>query len=404
MAGRVKRFLQKLNPIQSDIASSERGSGYPDTSVTAHEAQSTVGIVKRCMEVIADAASEVQIKVYRMDKNGDLAERSDNIISKFLHNPNEQYDRTRFFSNLIDDLITDGNAFIFINNDGMYHLPARYVEIIEHEKTFVEGYRYTANGSNKVYSPKNVIHVRLNNVDSVYRGISKLAPIEEELKIYKAMLAYQKSFFVNSGIPRVILKTVNFLNSRTKQRLLSDWEKAHNSLYKKANGTAILDGGLDATVLENSFKDLDFNQGVERLEQYIAVILGVPWVLLNSGNNANIRNNERLFYYRTVLPLMNKIASAVEFHIHKISPNMRGRLVVKADTFSIVALRPDMKEHAAYLSTLVNGGVLTPNEARKELRLEPYDGGDEIRIPANIAGSAGNPSEGGKPSDNTQQQ
>jgi hypothetical protein len=56
-----------------------------------------------------------------------------------------------------------------------------------------------------------------------------------------------------------------------------------------------------------------------------------------------------------------------------------------------------MKDVAAYYTTLVNGGVLSPNEARTGLRYESKPGNDDLRIPANIAGSASNPSIGGAP-------
>jgi hypothetical protein len=56
-----------------------------------------------------------------------------------------------------------------------------------------------------------------------------------------------------------------------------------------------------------------------------------------------------------------------------------------------------MKDVAAYYTTLVNGGVLSPNEAREGLRYETKPGNDDLRIPANIAGSASNPSVGGAP-------
>jgi hypothetical protein len=44
---------------------------------------------------------------------------------------------------------------------------------------------------------------------------------------------------------------------------------------------------------------------------------------------------------------------------------------------------------------------MTINEARAELRLEKSseEHADELRIPQNIAGSAANPSEGGRPPD-----
>jgi hypothetical protein len=40
---------------------------------------------------------------------------------------------------------------------------------------------------------------------------------------------------------------------------------------------------------------------------------------------------------------------------------------------------------------------MTPNEARESLNLEMIEGQDELRVPANIAGSAADPQEGGKP-------
>ena len=72
---------------------------------------------------------------------------------------------------------------------------------------------------------------------------------------------------------------------------------------------------------------------------------------------------------------------------------------VSAVTASVSALQPELKDVAAYHTTLVNGGVLTPNEARVELRYEKDKDAesDKLRVPANIAGSAANPSVGGAP-------
>ena len=47
----------------------------------------------------------------------------------------------------------------------------------------------------------------------------------------------------------------------------------------------------------------------------------------------------------------------------------------------------------------MNTGIMSPNEAREAMRLEKIDGFDEPRVPANIAGSSANPSEGGRPAE-----
>jgi hypothetical protein len=117
--------------------------------------------------------------------------------------------------------------------------------------------------------------------------------------------------------------------------------------------------------------------------------IGVPPILLMGGNNANIAPNLRLFYLETVLPIVRLYISAVERYFG---------YDVEAITSNVSALQPELKDVASYHASLVNGGIITPNEARIELRYPKLDGQDTIRIPANIAGSAANPSLGGRPS------
>ena len=42
------------------------------------------------------------------------------------------------------------------------------------------------------------------------------------------------------------------------------------------------------------FQELDFENSIERIQQDMAKALGVPYVLLKSGNNANIDANQNL--------------------------------------------------------------------------------------------------------------
>jgi len=137
-----------------------------------------------------------------------------------------------------------------------------------------------------------------------------------------------------------------------------------------------------------SFKELDFEASIRAKDHDILTALGVPPILLAGGNNANIAPNLRLFYLETVLPLVRLVNSGFErFFGYDLEP----------ETSKVSALQPDMRDEAAYISTLVNGGILTPNEARAALRYPSLADGDAIRIPANIAGSAADPAQGGRP-------
>ena len=96
----------------------------------------------------------------------------------------------------------------------------------------------------------------------------------------------------------------------------------------------------------------------------------------------------RLYYLETILPIVRKINFAFSRYFG---------FKIMEDVTDIPALQPELRDSAAYYTALVNGGIITINEARDQLGYETIDGQDEIRVPANIAGSAANPDEGGRP-------
>jgi HK97 family phage portal protein len=151
----------------------------------------------------------------------------------------------------------------------------------------------------------------------------------------------------------------------------------------------ILDGGLEVDALSKiNFKELDFAESIKSNERIILEAMGIPPILMDGGNNANIRPNHRLYYLETVLPVVKKVGYALErFFGFSLNEDVTG----------IPALQPELRDQAAYYATLVNTGILSANEAREALGKEPVAGFDEPRVPANIAGSAVNPEQGGRP-------
>jgi HK97 family phage portal protein len=205
------------------------------------------------------------------------------------------------------------------------------------------------------------------------------------------MKDFQMNFFKNGAVPGLVLKTPNTLSAKVKDRLINSWAQKYNP---KSGGRRplVLDGGIEIDSISNvDFKKLDFEDSVTNLENTILKVIGIPPILMDGGNNANIRPNQKLMYQETVLPLVRKLISSLERYFG---------YDLAAALEDLSPLQAELDEKARYYSTLVNGGVLTPNEARVALRLEKIEGHDDIRIPANIAGSASNPSEGGRPQGN----
>ena len=99
--------------------------------------------------------------------------------------PNPFQDVSAFKRNLIIDLIIDGNIFIYYDGAHLYHLPADKVKIYTDDKTFVEKYEFD---STIEYSVNEIIHVKENSFNSIYRGV----PIETSVQNNGSLGQYEK--------------------------------------------------------------------------------------------------------------------------------------------------------------------------------------------------------------------
>jgi len=374
---------EKLNPSQYLIANDEGGTLSTREVITNYRnAYEQLEVVNRAVNMIVDDAAEIPFDVGEALKLDSVKKniRRSKVDLLLNQQPNPFQDISTFKRNIITDLLIDGNIFIYFDGAHLYHLPADRVTIETNEKTYIDKFTYDHSID---YSPNEIIHIKENSFNSIYRGVPRLKPAYRTMQLLGSMRRFQDNFFKNGAVPGP-----NTLSEKIKERMLQAWVARYNP-QSGGRRPLFLDGGLEVENLtEVNFKELDFQEAIKSNERIILEAMGVPPILMDGGNNANIRPNHRLYYLETVLPIIDKMARAFErFFGFKLDEEVSG----------IPALQPELKDQAAYYSTLVNTGILTPNEAREALRLEKIDGFDTPRVPANIAGSAANPEEGGRP-------
>ena len=379
---------EKLNPAQEYIGMAEGTQVGTDARISYKTAFSKLESVNRGVGMLVGACASLDYDI--KDKLGEgnyIGIRTKNLNSIMNVRPNPYQTIQEFRTNIFTDFLLEGNVFIYYDGAFLYHLPAAQVQIITDEKTFVKGYKY--NGLVN-FGPNEVAHFKDLSGDSIYRGTSRLEAAERNMRILYKMQDYQETFFDNGAVPGFALGTENTLSQVAKDKTVAMWSRNY-SVKNGAKKPIIIDSGLKPLQLFNtSFKEMDFDLSVASLNVKILETIGVPPVLLDGGNQANISPNLRLFYLETVLPIVRKYISAMEF--------LSG-YDIEAITSSVSALQPDIKDIAAYHVGLVNGGILTANEARIELRYEKDKDpeSDKLRVPANIAGSAVQPNVGGAP-------
>jgi HK97 family phage portal protein len=381
---KVIEVEEKLNPAQFHMGGNITPSHEP--SFSYEKAYEDLEIVNRGVNMIVDDVAEIHTLVSRENSfrgviPGIKASKVEVLLNK---SPNPYQDINSFKRNLISDFLIDGNIFMYFDGAHLYHLPATDVTIHSSKETYIE--KFTMHDI--TFSPDEIIHIKENSFHSIYRGVPRLKPAMRTMVLMKSMRNFQDNFFKNGAVPGLVLKSPNTLSEKIKERMMVSWQARYRP---DAGGRRplILDGGIEVDKISNvNFKEMDFQTSISDNEKIILKALGIPPIMMDSGNNANIRPNMRLYYLETILPIVRKINYGLERYFG---------FELREDITNIPALQPELRDSSAYYTSLVNGGIITPAEARKALGFDFVTGTEEIRVPANIAGSATNPDEGGRP-------
>ena len=369
-----KEVEEKLNPAQQYYDHAVEPSR--EFTFKYEKAYEDIEIVNRGVNLIVDDTAEIktivgaQIPGLQSIVKGVKRSRVNLLLNK---EPNPFQDISTFKRNLITDFLIDGNIFIYYDGVHLYHLPANKMNIHASQTTYIEKFTFNETVD---YKPTEIIHIKDNSFYSIYRGISRLKPALRTMVLMQNMRQFQDNFFKNGAVPGLVLKSPNTLSEKIKERMIQSWSLR----YRPDSGgrrPLILDGGLEIDSYTNTnFRELDFQAAIHENEKIILKALGIPPIMLDSGNNANIRPNMRMYYLETVLPIVKKLHTGIERYFG---------FELKEDVTEVPALQPEMRDQSQYYTALVNGGIISANEAREALNFEPVEGYDELRVPANIA-------------------
>jgi HK97 family phage portal protein len=341
-----------------------------------------ISVISRCVDLIVDTAATIDFKVVQDVGWFDVPAKH-NQFEKILDNPSPFFGKFDFYRNVYRDLIFSGNAFPYNLGDQLQLL----------EKVSYVG-DDTANpfimsqlGDTKL-EENRLVHVRLLPEHSRVYGKSYLTRIDKELDLIATMLSFQKNMFRNGAIPGVILSSDNPLTLKQKERIAEEFLNMYSIIKGQAGKPFIADNNLQVETLQHSLKDLQFNEGVEDITKRITAALGVPDVLLTSGNNANILPNYKLFVFNTVYPLVLNFANNLTVHFHKFYRGTTGLKVVP-NLERLPLLADDQLKISNSIKTLVTTGIITPNEARLRLHYLAHEDSraDDLMFPQNITGA-----------------
>ena len=146
--------------------------------------------------------------------------------------------------------------------------------------------------------------------------------------------------------------------------------EARYSGLNKAHRPIVTGEGWEVQRLGLSHRDMEWLAGLRWNLETVARTYGVPLPLLEDFSHAtlnNMREARRLFWEKTVVPELVFLESAVN---HALLPKLGSSardVSVAFDLTTIEALAETATERSRRLVSLVQAGILTPEEARQEL-------------------------------------
>ena len=289
--------------------------------------------------------------------------------------------QTRFMlmKSLVWDMLAHGDGIAYIKraSDGtpieLIYCPHGSYSIMYNENNRQLYYMIPSIKKGKI-EPINVLHFIKNSTNGISGiGISQLAL--QSLNLAKATNKSAEKFFDSGCKIDGVLTSAQPMGQKQKQEAKESWEKIYGA-YGTGGGIAVLGNDWKyQSISQNSeqsqmLQSREFN--ITELARYFTIS---PTLIgdLSHTQYGSLEAAQADFIAHTLLPLISMIQD--EFNRKLLKPSERGRIIIDLDEDHIYL--SDKSSTATYLSTLTSNGILSINEARHILGLQPIEGGDQ---------------------------
>lgn len=364
----------------------------------ANEGYRQNAIVYRCVNEIANGAACIPFKAYQ----GDI-ELDQHPILSLLQRPNPMQAGVEYFQAVYSYLLLSGNNYSIRSDVAgevreLYLLRPDRVRIKPSKTSTPEGYEYVINSkiiktydSNPMTGESEVKHMKLYNPLDDYYGLSPLMAAAVDIDNHNAINKHNISLLNNGARPSgaIVFKPTS---DRGMPIQLSDGQRQQlqDDLDVKFKGPAnagrplLLEGDFDWREMGLSPKDMDFLQQRNMAAKDIALCFGVPSQLIgipDSQTYSNVQEARLALYEETIMPLARRIQSDLN---EWLSPTYGDDIRIEYDFDAVPAMVERRRRIYENVTQAVREGIISRNEARERLGLEPITGGDDVYIAANL--------------------
>lgn len=338
-----------------------------------------VSSVYRAVEIISDSVAmlPIRVKINEDSRKEDVVNHPLNLI---FSDKNATMTKYNFIKLLIQSVLLKGNGFAYIQRatDGTV-IGLQFLEdsdvTINYNKFRPDELCYNVPiVSNQRIEPCNMIHLKKNSYDGV-KGISVISYAARALGIANSTENSAQGFFTNGCNLSGVLTVEGQLTDKQKQDIRASWNSAYTN---GGNGLAVLQGNMKYQPIQLSAADSQLLESRRFNVQDIARFFGISPILLgdlSAAGYSTIEATQQQFLLHTLQPYIVMVEE--EFTKKLLKPSEK-KLEVNLDETAL--LKTNKEALAGYYGSLIEHGILSINEVRKELGYSAIEGGNQHNI------------------------
>lgn len=381
----------KANPKEAVLRSAGTNVGNPmplgvagpwDMAKAVQDGLEKVGMVFRCVDVIAQKSSTLPLNLVKMEQ-GKARQHStivdDQDLWKLLNFRSNVYETAQQFRYRLSAtaLLSRRGAFIEMvpgpnGKPAQLHLLSPgMVEPIPDPEKFVKGYQimrgdYVVD----VVDPERVIWVKIKpHPMDPYQQLTPLMSAGISAQTDFLARIFNRNFLANDGRPGMLVSIQGSLNVQDAEEIKARFSGG----VARAGHTSVIEAdGLDVVDLAANPRDIQWRELLEMTKQDMLLAFGVPESVMGNASGRTFDNADaerENFYVDTIMPHCDPIANALD----AITGDTSDDVVVAFDYSGVDVLqRQEARKREEYRSEF-SGGLRTLDSYLKAIGEEPLD-------------------------------
>lgn len=338
-------------------------------------------VVLVCIDRIASQCAKLKARCIKKDEDGIATERKSNLSFLLKSKPNDFMTPYQFIYKIVSLLLLNDNAFVYplydkdtLDIKALYPLNPILVEPIVDESESYYLKFYFENGESYILPKENVIHLRrFYSSSDIFGGNGSSSTHEALLKtlgINDALLqGVEKAVFSSFQI-KGILKLNGLLKEEDKNRAVEAFNRALEPSGENKSSIIPMDLKSEYTPISVDPKVVD-QETLDFVQSKILDYFGVSKeVFANSYNEEQFNS----FYEATIEPLAIQLSEAFSIGLLTDNELKNGNEIV---FYSERLQYASWQTKVSAIEKLMGLGLMSINESRALLGLEPIEGGNK---------------------------